>query len=106
MRTHREAKAMAKSLRACLAEKNVDISHSECLEMVARQFGFSEWNVMAGALRVESGGNTPAPSSDTRLFQVIPVLQVPRIAACKPFYGDFLGFNSNWDGEMETGNDE
>jgi catechol 2,3-dioxygenase-like lactoylglutathione lyase family enzyme len=106
MRTHREAKAMAKTLRACLAEKNVDVSHSECLEMVARQFGFSEWNVMAGMLRVESGGNSPAPSSDTRLFQVIPVLHVPRIPECRAFYGDFLGFRSNWDGEMETGTDE
>ncbi len=106
MRTHREAKAMAKSLRACLAEKNVTVSHGECLEMVARQFGFSEWNVMAGMLEVESGGSEPAPNATIKLFQVIPVLHVPRIAECKPFYGDFLGFSSNWDGQMETGTDE
>src|SRR5215510_10477505 len=98
MRTHREAKAMAKSLRACLAEKNVNASHSEGLEMVARQFGFSEWNVMAGMLQVESGERRPAPSAHIKLFQVIPVVHVPRIAECKAFYGDFLGFNSNWDG--------
>jgi catechol 2,3-dioxygenase-like lactoylglutathione lyase family enzyme len=106
MRTHREAKAMAKSLRACLAEKNVDVSHSECLEMVARQFGFSEWNVMAGMLRVESGENRPAPNAHIRLAQVIPVLHVRRIQECKAFYGDFLGFRCNWDGTMETGTDE
>ena len=106
MRTHREAKAMAKSLRACLAEKNVDVSHSECLEMVARQFGFSEWNVMAGMLQVEAGGNRPAPSIHIKLSQVIPVLHVPRIQECQAFYGDFLGFRCNWDGTMETGTDE
>ncbi|HET8698744.1 MAG TPA: glyoxalase superfamily protein [Gammaproteobacteria bacterium] len=41
MRTHREASSMAKTLRACLAENNVHVSHGECLEIVARQFGFS-----------------------------------------------------------------
>src|ERR1044071_749201 len=104
MRTHREAKSMAKTLRACLAEKNVDASHSECLEMVARQFGFSQWNVMAGMLQVEAGTAHPDSNSknEVRLFQVIPVLHVRRIAESKAFYGDFLGFSCNWDGEMET----
>jgi hypothetical protein len=40
MRTFRGAKAMAKTLRAELLErKQVELSHSECLEIVSRQFG-------------------------------------------------------------------
>ena len=35
MRTVHDAKAMAKSVRAALAEKAIDISHSEALEIVA-----------------------------------------------------------------------
>jgi catechol 2,3-dioxygenase-like lactoylglutathione lyase family enzyme len=107
MRTHREAKAMAKTLRACLAEKNISTSHSECLEIVARQFGFSEWNVMAGHLHVEAGERPQhVPNASIRLFQVIPVLHVTRIQECKGFYGDFLGFSSDWDGSMAIGTDE
>jgi catechol 2,3-dioxygenase-like lactoylglutathione lyase family enzyme len=102
MRTHREAKAMARSLRACLAGKNVDVSHSECLEMVARQFGFSEWNVMAAMLRAEAAGSQPAHHTDVTLFQAVPVLRVPRIEESRPFYENFLGFTCDWDGKPGT----
>jgi Glyoxalase superfamily protein len=48
MRTFRDAKTMAKTLRAELLErKQVELSHSECLEIVSRQFGHDNWNVMA-----------------------------------------------------------
>jgi catechol 2,3-dioxygenase-like lactoylglutathione lyase family enzyme len=96
MRTHREAKAMAKSLRACLAEKNIDVSHSECLEIVARQFGLSEWNSMARMLQVEAGTHQPVRSTDVHLQQAVPLLRVPRIEDSRPFYEDFLGFTCDW----------
>ncbi len=50
MRTYQEAKVMAKSLRDFLAGKNVSLSHSECLEIVAQQSGFSDWNTLAAKL--------------------------------------------------------
>lgn len=46
MPTRKDAKAMAKSLRAALTERNVALSHSECLEIIARQLGFTDWNTL------------------------------------------------------------
>ena len=50
MRTYQDAKAIAKSLRDFLAARNVSLSHSECLEIIAQQFGFSDWNTLAAKL--------------------------------------------------------
>lgn len=47
MRDHHDAKAMAKTLREQLAARNVQFGHSECLEIVARQFGYKDWNILA-----------------------------------------------------------
>jgi uncharacterized glyoxalase superfamily protein PhnB len=40
---------MAKALRKALAQRHVDLSHSACLEIVAHQFGFSDWNTFSAA---------------------------------------------------------
>ena len=53
MRTYKDAKTMAKSLRDVLAARNVPLSHSECLEMVAQQFGFADWNTLSSKLDVD-----------------------------------------------------
>ena len=47
MRTIQDFKSMAKSLRDDLAAKNLVLGHSECLELVARQFGFPDWNTLS-----------------------------------------------------------
>jgi len=47
MRDARDLKAMAKTLRSALAEKGFGLSHSECLEIVARQLGHADWNTAA-----------------------------------------------------------
>ena len=54
VRTYIDAKAMAKSLRNSLAASRVLLSHSKCLEIVAKQFGFADWNTLAAKLE-ESG---------------------------------------------------
>lgn len=54
MRTHKDAKAMAKSLRDSLATRRVLLSHSECLEIVAKQSGFADWNTLSAKLDLES----------------------------------------------------
>ncbi len=46
MDTLSRSKSMAKALRKALADRNVDLSHSDCLEIVARQFGFPDWNTL------------------------------------------------------------
>lgn len=50
MHTFLDAKTMAKSLRTALADRHVDISHSDSLELVARQFGFDNWNILAARI--------------------------------------------------------
>jgi Glyoxalase superfamily protein len=50
MRTFRDAKAMAKTLRQGLSDRNIDLSHSDCLELVARQFGLADWNTLAAKI--------------------------------------------------------
>jgi hypothetical protein len=54
MRTYKDAKMMAKSLRGSLATGNVLLSHSKCLEIVAKQFGFADWNTLSATLDLES----------------------------------------------------
>ena len=99
MRTYLQAKAMAKSLRDQLAAKNTPLSHSECLEIVARQFGFGDWNTLASKIRIETTSDE-APAESVALEPPIPVLQITSLSAAKAFYVDFLGFTFDW------GNDE
>ena len=68
MRTYKDAKAMAKSLRDSLAARRVSFSHSECLEIVARQFGFADWNTLAAKMDVESG-HVARPENPERALQ-------------------------------------
>ncbi|WP_442919268.1 glyoxalase superfamily protein [Methylobacterium sp. SyP6R] len=50
MRTYRDAKAMAKALREELGRRGSALSHGECLEIVARQFGLDNWNILSASL--------------------------------------------------------
>jgi ATP-dependent Lon protease len=68
MRSYKDAKAMAKSLRDVLAARNVSFSHSECLEVVAQQFGFANWNTLSSKLTAEE--QRPAQPGD--LDTVLP----------------------------------
>lgn len=52
-------KTMARALCAALAERRIAISHSDALELVARQFGCENWNVLAA--RMPSDGRTVSP---------------------------------------------
>ena len=54
MRTFKDAKTMAKSLRDSLIARKVSLSHSECLEIVATVAGFSNWNTLSATLQAKS----------------------------------------------------
>lgn len=45
-----DAKHQAKALRAALAQKGTAISHSEALELIARQHGARDWNTLHARL--------------------------------------------------------
>lgn len=44
MHISRDPKAMAKTLRSALGRRDITLSHSQCLEVVAQQLGFADWN--------------------------------------------------------------
>src|SRR5215472_10074507 len=50
MRDFRDAKAMARSLRDALAAKAVQTSHSESLELIAKAFGYENWNILSAKI--------------------------------------------------------
>lgn len=49
-----DAKIMAKTLRQSLGARNVELSHSDCLELVAKQFGATDWNTLAAHIAAAS----------------------------------------------------
>ncbi|GAA4117789.1 glyoxalase superfamily protein [Aminobacter aganoensis] len=53
MPTLNRTKLMAKELRGALAAQDVHLSHGACLEIVARQLGFNEWNILKAACDAE-----------------------------------------------------
>jgi hypothetical protein len=65
MLTQKNAKAMAKSLRDSLVERNVSLSHSACLEIVARQFGFADWNILCAKLPASGESETALAEVET-----------------------------------------
>lgn len=52
MHSYLDAKVMAKSLREALVARNIALSHSECLEVVAKQFGVANWNTLAARIDI------------------------------------------------------
>jgi len=50
MRDYRDAKAMARSLRDALSAKALPTTHSESLELIARAFGYDNWNILAAKI--------------------------------------------------------
>ena len=62
MHTFLDSKTMAKALRTALAERQIDISHSDSLELIARQFGLDNWNMLAARIEraAVAEGDLPA----------------------------------------------
>jgi hypothetical protein len=50
MRDFRDAKAMAHSLRDALKAKTIEITHSESLELIAKAFGYDNWNILSAKI--------------------------------------------------------
>lgn len=96
MRTHHDAKAMAKAMRAALAEHEVTISHSEALEIVAKQFGLASWNVLSAKIDAEQG-LAPSAGNGIRFEQAVPIIRIFDVAKAHEFYLGFLGFKVDWE---------
>lgn len=93
MRSHPDAKAMAKAMREALAAQSIAISHSQALEIVAKQFGFASWNVLSARIEAEGQGATAAI-----VFQpAVPIMRIFDVAKAHEFYLGFLGCAVDWE---------
>src|SRR5262249_40688391 len=50
MRDFRDAKTMARALRDALKDKAFETSHSESLELIAKAFGYDNWNILSAKI--------------------------------------------------------
>ena len=92
MRDFRDAKLMAKTLRQAMAARNLDLTHSEALEIVARQFGFDQWNILSAKLDEQQ---TAVPA--IAIEPPIPIFRIFDVDKAKEFYCGFLGFALDWE---------
>src|SRR5262249_28598792 len=68
MRDFRDAKTMAHALRDALKAKSVETTHSESLELIAKAFGFDNWNILSARIeaaqpRAPDGTAEPNPQA-------------------------------------------
>lgn len=94
MRTFQDATAMAQTLRERLAQRGVTLSDSECLELVAQEFGFESWSLLSAKI-------AGAPAGGIRFTACAPILRIFDTAKAKEFYLGFLGFTLDWDDAAE-----
>jgi hypothetical protein len=92
MRDFRDAKLMAKALRQALASRDISLTHSETLEIVARQFGFDHWNILSSKL-----DEADAASPGVTIEAPIPIFRIFDVAKAMEFYCGFLGFTLDWE---------
>lgn len=90
MRDFRDAKAMAKAMRETLATRNIEITHSEALEIVARQFGVETWNILSARIEAQ-------PAEGIAFEMAVPIMRIFDVAKAHEFYLGFLGFSVDWE---------
>lgn len=71
MRDFRDAKAMARTMRAALDAKGLKITNSESLELIAEAFGVADWNTLSAMIRKEPPGSASQPPT----AEGVPVLR-------------------------------
>jgi ClpX C4-type zinc finger/Glyoxalase superfamily protein len=65
MRDFRDAKVMARALRDALKAKAVETTHAEALELIAKAFGYDNWNILSAKIEASE-----PPASDERSLAV------------------------------------
>jgi ClpX C4-type zinc finger/Glyoxalase superfamily protein len=63
MRDFRDAKVMARALRDALNAKAVETTHAEALELIAKAFGYENWNILSAKIDAAK----PAASDEREL---------------------------------------
>ena len=65
MRDYRDAKAMARRLREALAQRGFALTHTDCLELIARSFGLKDWHVLAALIEAKTPVEAAASDAQT-----------------------------------------
>jgi hypothetical protein len=64
MRDFRDAKTMARALRDALQAKAIETTYAHALELIAKAFGYDNWNILAAKIEAAeppaSGGRSPS----------------------------------------------
>jgi hypothetical protein len=97
-----DPKNMAKALRGELRTRfDVEATHSDCLEIVARQYGVDNWNILAAQQKGDAEpavGEAVAAAPAGARAATIPVLRIFAVDPALQFYVDFLGFTVDFGG--------
>jgi catechol 2,3-dioxygenase-like lactoylglutathione lyase family enzyme len=102
MPTTQEAKQMARALREALASRNITVTHSDALELVAKSLDYADWNTLAARA---SAAPPPASGSraDVDLKLAVPIIRIFDVEKAKAFYVDLLGFVIEWEHRFGEG---
>jgi Glyoxalase superfamily protein len=63
LRDFRDAKAMARALCDVLKTKAIETTHAEALELIAKAFGYKNWNILSAKIEAAE----PKPSDEHSL---------------------------------------
>ena len=74
MRDFRDAKAMARTIRATLADNGLKITVSQSLELIAKAFGLADWNTMSAAINAEPSAPPQSPPAGQNSVVERPLL--------------------------------
>jgi DNA-directed RNA polymerase sigma subunit (sigma70/sigma32) len=58
MRDFRDAKMIARALRSALKSRAIETTHSDSLELIAKAFGYDNWNILSA--KIEASGPSAA----------------------------------------------
>jgi len=65
MRDYRDAKVMARALRSGLTDHDVKLTHSQSLELMAKAFGYDNWNILAAKIEAEQPAQAERAATKT-----------------------------------------
>jgi hypothetical protein len=116
MRDFRDAKVMAHALRDALKSRAVELTHSESLELIAKAFGYDNWNILAAKIEVSKrdgvAASMPKSVPDAASTEALPTLALPPeitidIQPPSPEvpsqYAVFVGkWGGHWGGELAS----
>jgi hypothetical protein len=77
MRDFRDAKVMARALRDALKAKAIETTHTETLELIAKAFGYENWNILSAKIEEAEPSASATPSASAE--SLVPVAEIETV---------------------------